>query len=259
MRHAPTAAAPAAASLFVCLLVAAPATLAQHADIVPQVAGGRIQTSGFVDATSESIPGLRVFGFDFGEEAADPYFAADPGFNAPSGSLPPGSQLRFNVLGTAASGLPANLAYWGGGAGPVTLTGVPSGEELRLNFGAQNATAGAGTGGVAGYAIGTVDGFGSIHRHLNSFLNGSDGNNVAGDGVEPAAGVYVLAVELTSGDGSVQGSLPIWLVFNNGLTERQHDRVIDYVNENLVPEPGTLAGGGLAAAGLLGRRRRRTN
>jgi hypothetical protein len=246
-----------AAAAIALLSVAETAALAQHADIVPRVAGGRIETGGFVDATAESLPGLRVFGFDFGEDALDPYFAGDPGFNAPAASLPAGSQLRFNVLGSASSGLPATLAHWGGGAGPVTLTGAPSGETLRLNFGSQNATAGAGAGGVAGFAIGTVDGLGSIHRHLNSFLNGSDQNNVPGDGVEPAAGVYVVAMELTSSDAAVHGSLPIWLVYNNGLTEAQHDRAIAHVHDTLVPEPATFAAVGVGGIGLLGRRRRR--
>lgn len=135
------------ASLFA--LVLCPAALqAQHADIVPRVEDGRIVTGGHDHGSGEEFPNLRVFGYDFGEDPADPYFASDPGLEAEPGSgLPGGSQLRFDIPGAGAAGLPATLSYWDG-TGDVTFAAPAGGETLRLNLGSQNATAGSGTGAV---------------------------------------------------------------------------------------------------------------
>jgi len=209
---------------------------AQHADIRPDVENGRIVTSGFVDATSETLPDLRVFGYDFQEDPLDPYFAADPGINASSSALPVGSQLSFNILDGMAFGLPGNLSYWNG-AGSVNFGTVPSGESLRLNFGAQSRTAGSAGGEIGGFAISAIGLSGSIHRHLNSFLEGADGNSTPGDGVVAANGIYLLPIELSSSETSIADSLPLFLVYNNGLTEAVHDQTIDWVEQNLVPEP----------------------
>ena len=110
-------AAPSAAAIVAALAALAlpAAASAQHADISPRVQAGRIVADAFDDATGETTPDPRVFGYDFQEDPLDPYFAADPGFNARAGSgLPAGSQLGFGVPGGARFGLPANLSYWGG-------------------------------------------------------------------------------------------------------------------------------------------------
>jgi hypothetical protein len=221
--------------------------LGQHADISPRVESGRIVTDGFDDATSSVLPGLRVFGYDFQEDPLDPYFAGDPGFNATAGSgLPEGQNLVFNVLsGPAVSGTPGNLGYWNG-TGDVSLGAVPNGETLRLNFGAQNRVVDASTAEVAGFSLGTIGAGGTLHRHLNSFLERAGGAN-------PADGIYVFAMELTA--QGVGDSAPFWIVFNNGLSEGQHDAAIEYVEANLVPEPGVL--GALLMLGVMGVRRRK--
>ena len=242
-----------------CAACAPTLVRAQHADVSPRVSNGRIVTDAFDDAAGAVTPGGRVFAYDFGEDPLDPYFAADPGFNAFAGSgLPAGGQLRFDVVGAASLGLPANLSYWNGAGTEVSLTAAPAGEALRLNLGAQNVTVGSGTTGLAGFAIGTAAADGSLHRHLNSFLLGPDGNAEAGDGVVPAAGVYVVPIELTSSDAAVADSAPLFLVFNNGLSEAAHDRAVEYVEASLVPEPAALGLIGWGASALLsGRRRRR--
>lgn len=240
------------------LLAAAAAANAQHADVSPRVSGGRIVTDGYEDATSTLLPNLRVFAYDFQEDSADPYFAGDPGFNAFSGSgLPAGSQLGFNVPGGSAFGLPATLAYWSG-TGDVSFAAAPGGETLTLNFGSQNVTVGNSTGDLTGFNFATVGAGGTVHRHLNTLLNGSDGNNAPGDGVVPADGIYLVPMRLTSSDSSIADSLPLFMVFNNGLTEEQHDVAIDYVQTNVVPEPAVPALLAIGGMGLLGRRHRRT-
>jgi hypothetical protein len=208
---------------------------AQHADVRPRVSEGMIVTDGHIDATSEIIPGLRVFGYDFQEDPADPYFAADPGFNAIAGSgLPGGSQLLFNILSGADFDLPANLSFWDGtdtnAAAPgiqVEFGLVPSGETLRLGFASSSVVVGTGLGEMSGFAIQTVNANGSVHRHLSSFLD-------AGSAAIPAEGVYLLPMELTSSDAAVRDSDPLFVVYNNGRSEEQHDQAIEWVTANLL-------------------------
>lgn len=232
------------------ITIAASLTLASiagaHFDVKPYVAAGQIITGGHDDATNVDESVVRVYGYDFGEDPADPFFAQDPGFNAPAGSgLPGGSQLRFNLL--------SSLTYWNG-AGTPTFT-APA-ESLIFSFGASTRTITGSSGSQSGFSLQTVAADGSAHRHLNAFLNGTDGNAVPAsvDGVEAAAGVYVLAMELTSSDSSILASDPFYIVFNNGLEEAQHDEAIDFVQSTLVPEPTSMLG----LVTLIGRRRRRS-
>lgn len=232
--------------IFIALLSTASLALA-HSDVRPYVSAGQIVTGGHDDALGVDVPVQRVFGYDFGEDASDPFFAQDPGFNAGAGSgLPAGSQLRFNLL--------SSLLYWDG-SGAVAFT-APATDNLSFSFGANTRTATGGSGAQAGFALQTINTDGSVHRHLNAFLNGSDGNAVPAsiDGIEAAAGIYALAFELTSSDSSIGAGAPFYVVFNSGLDENAHDDAIDFVASTLVPEPTSAAM--LALAGCATRRRR---
>ncbi len=229
------------ALLFAALLICIASTaFAQHADVRPYVQNGQLVTAGFDDATSTDLPALRVFGYDFGEDPAEPYFAQDPGFNSGAGSLPPGSQLLFNIVGAGSLGLPSNLSYWDG-LGDVEFGLTQSDETLTLSFGSQSRVADDSTSFIAGFSIQTVTPSGSVHRHLSSFLNGGTGN--------PTAGIYLLPLELMSSDSSIEKSLPFFVVYNNGLSEDAHDQAIDWVQQSLVvPEASTLMLASMACA-----------
>jgi hypothetical protein len=230
------------AYVWIAILSAPIFARAQHADVKPNVMDGRIVTDGWIDSSSTLIPGVRVFGYDFQEDPLDPYFASDPGFNTAGGSsLPAGSQLRFNILDAALFGLGSNLSYWNG-AGAVSFGAPPTGETLRLNLGGQNRTAGAAPGEIAGFSLATAGANGSVHVHINSFLQGSDGNSDPSDGNNPADGLYLIPLELTSSDATIADSLPLFLLYNNGLDESVHDTAIEWVETNLVPipEPSTI-------------------
>ena len=238
------------------IVAAAPSASAQHSDVDVRVEGGRLVTGAHNDTTGEEIEYQRVFGYDFGEDPLDPFFAGDPGFGAEVGSgLPAGSLLSFMIPSASSSGVPSNLSYWGG-TGPVTFGAAPGGETLAFNLGSQNALAGGGTGEVAGFNIATVADGGTLHRHLNALLNGADGNNDPTDGSPPADGIYLVPITLRSSDPSIAASDPIYVVFNNGLTEDQHDAAIEYVTATIVPEPAGAALAVIASATLLARRRR---
>jgi hypothetical protein len=222
-------------SCLVLVAAFADITHAQHADVRPRVSEGMIVTDGYIDSASATIEGLRIFGYDFQEDPADPYFAADPGFNALAGSgLPGGSQLRFNILSGADFGLPANLSFWDGTDKDLTETGIqvqfglaPSGETLRLGFASSSVVVGTGLGAMSGFPIQTVNANGSVHRHLSSFLD-------AGSAAVPAEGVYLFPLQLTSSDAAVRDSDPLFLVYNNGRSEEQHDLAIEWVEANLL-------------------------
>lgn len=218
---------------FVCITCFAASAVAQHADIRPYVQDNQLHTAGFVDATSSILPNSRVFGYDFREDPLDPFFIQDPGFNASATSgIPGGSQLLFNIVGAASLGLPSNLSYWDG-TGQVVFGAVPNGETLTLKFGSQSRLADNSTATVAGFSIQTATASGSIHRHLESILSAASG--------DPAAGIYLLALDLLSSDTAIQKSDPFFIAYNNGLDEEVHDAAIDWVQENLVvPEPSTI-------------------
>jgi len=216
----------------------------EHADIRPSVAEGAIVTDGFIDPISETIPGLRVFGYDFGEDPEAPYFASDPGINAAAGSgLPGGSQLALEIPSSASFDLAANLTYWDGDDADTNTPGVqvnfgtvPGGEEFTLSLsGAGSVTVGNTTASQNGFNIQQVLASGAVHRHLSSVLDAPG---------TPADGIYLLPLRLTSSDLSIAPSQALFLVFNNGLLEAQHDDAIDYVTLNYAYTLGDMDGDG---------------
>jgi len=237
-----------------------------HDDLRPRNVSGKVVTDGYDDGTGTTTPNVRVFGYDFGEEASDPFFTQDPGFNSVVGSGLQSGALSFDVLGPAhGSALPYNLSYWDG-TGEVTWSAVPNSENLLWYRGASSLDINSsGVGLLSGFSIGNVSASGTIHQHLNAFLEGSDGNGIpagpgdwgAGDGVEASPGVYALAIVLKN--GSLAQSDSIWIVYNNGVDEEAHDVAIDWLNMHAVPEPATwlLAGMGGVSALLVRRHARR--
>lgn len=229
-----------------------------HEDLVPYELNGKIVTGGHDDVFASNTIERRVFGFDFGEEPSDPYFIGDPGFNNgafaigvfPNNGLLPASQtLRFSVL--------SNLQYWDG-TGAVTFSPAPLGVELGLNRGAFTVyTSGTGQSGTAP-TIGSTGASGRLHVHLGSLLSTTT------DGTDPAApnapdGVYALSFKLSMPGSGVADSDSLWLVFNNGVSEEQHDSAIEFIEQTLVPEPSAwmLMATSLGALAVTGWRKRR--
>lgn len=225
-------------------LVLAPSLALAHFDFVPRVSDGKVAAAGHDDANGLDVPSLTVSGFDFGENLDDPYNIADPGFNSlgPT-SFTPSSQLRLVPLGVAGS----YLRYWDGTGEPafapaspsvrIDLVGSPS---RKVSFTASAATLTPSSS--TSLLVGTFDAVNAaLHVHLGSsiyFAGLQQPDTVP-------VGAYLLSFQLINPGTPVAGSDPLFIVFNNGLTEELHDDAIALVQSSyaraVVPEPATLA------------------
>lgn len=233
--------------------VSAMATLAradEHFDIAPYLVNGQLLTGGLDHAGNSEPPSISVYGFEFGEDLADPFNPSDPGINqaAGVGNLPAGASLRYDIL--------SSLLYWDGTGSEVNWT-TPTGDTLiQLYMGTSIRTLDGDSGEQVGALIQSVVSDGSLHKHFTTSLYEAPGtSNVPGDAsfVAPADGIYAFSIDLTLTSGSNSYTTdPIWLVFNNGVSEDAHGLAI----ASLVPEPGSMGLLGLAGLGLMHRRRR---
>ena len=206
---------------------------AQEMDLSPRVADGRLVVDAYLDATAERLENVRVFGWEFGEIVENPFALGDPGFNALAGvsGLPPTSRVGIQVL--------ADLLYWDGSE-DVSFDTVPDQETIDLSFLGSVRTVGTGTGALPDLFFGpAVSASGEFHVHLNTLLKGADGNidPASVDGVEATLGMYLVQASLISNNSAIADSLPIFLLFNNGLDEPQVDLAKNFVESQLVPEP----------------------
>ena len=130
-----------------------------------------------------------------------------------------------------------------------------SGSPLRsLTFGRTTATDAPATD--TSLLIGSFASNGALHIHLTSTLaeNGLSYNPATGDPVAIPAGDYLIGFKLINPSTGVADSAPLFIVYNNGLSDAANDTAVDYVNATYVPEPAAL---GLAAVGGVGLLRRR--
>lgn len=216
-----------------------------HVDILVGLDGGKVVTRGYdFDAApgDEVVPAImRVYGYDFGEIPGQPHFTEDPGVVALANTFTAGTNFSFAILD--------DLKIWTGSG----FGAVPSGESLLIEKGSQSVTIGTSEvtpkpGFVFGSASGVLSGL-QLHEHLDATLLGLNGN----DTPPPANGIYLLNIALQATGAS--DSDPIWIVYNHGLDEEDHDAAIAWVEANLVPEPSALVLLGGGAVALLRRRR----
>jgi len=218
-----------------------------HYDIAPYLVDGKLLTGGLDHSGNSVDPNISVYGFEFGEDAADPYNPSDPGVNqaAGVGNLPSGATLRYNIL--------SSLLYWDG-EGDVNFTQPPTDTIVTLLMGTNSRTLTADSGEQTGSLIQSVASDGSVHKHFTtSLLADAESSNVPGDTgyIAPENGIYAFSLELTmTYNGTTYTSDPLWLVFNNGMSEEVHDAAMA-----AVPEPITLTL--LAMGGMAMLRRRR--
>jgi hypothetical protein len=197
---------------FAALTSLAPAALGQlhDGDIILTINEGSLTTN-TVDGAS--IVPNRVWGTTF----ASFDFTDSPGFDTPSGTLPPGSQIGFDIR--------LALRRWDGDAFPEGASGIPP-ERLRIRktgFGdVLTPTTDAHT---PGFGIDVSTG-GEFHQHVGFTLQVPNG-----------AGIYLLELELWSSVPSIATSEPVWIVFNNDLSLAELDQAVQWVIDNLVGTP----------------------
>lgn len=221
-----------------------------HFDVSPGMMNGQLVTGGFIDDTQTFIPDVRVFGYEFGEkDPLQPFFSQDPGFNnfgqSNGGTFPANAELGFDVLN--------HLMVWDGN-GDVTFGAVPNGTSLLLERGLSSIEVGNDNAmPLDGFLIDTSNADGGISDvHLDATLQ-NDG------GTDPALGIYLVEMRITTSASGVADSDPFWLVYNTGLDEEAHEEAIDWVTTNLVPEPGMgvlCSVGGLVALSVRRKRQR---
>jgi len=191
-------------------------TFAVNSDVQPTVVNSRITTNAHAhDGTS--LSNVRVFSYSFQEDPFDPFYLNDPGFNSFVGSgLPQGSQLNFKVL--------SGLRYWNG-SGAVGFGDTPYTEQLRMNRGTTSVIVNNSTTSQNGFAIANIASGGTMHAHLNTFLERTD--------VAPTNGIYLVAIDVGNTGAGIARSLPTYLVFNNSALPASFNRARAYVTQPL--------------------------
>ncbi|MDX1963201.1 MAG: PEP-CTERM sorting domain-containing protein [Pirellulales bacterium] len=234
---------------------------AQHPDVIPYGLNGKIVTGSHDDVLGTDVLEQLVYGYDFGEDPTDPYIIGDPGFNnggfavgvfPNDGLLPTFSTLAFDVV--------TQLFYWDG-TGSVNFGPAPANVLLGLNRGSNTGFVdGAGNQTGTWPTIQPTGAAGRVHEHLDSELHFTDGTNPAAPNAPD--GIYYIGMQLkliptVNSNGTLLNSDPIYIVYNNGLSEEIHEAAEEWIQTNVVPEPGTWSLIALATvAGAWGFRRR---
>ncbi|MEQ9617284.1 MAG: hypothetical protein RLN60_04540 [Phycisphaerales bacterium] len=218
--------------------IAGPMEEEEHFDIyIQQDTNGRLITGGANDETFETVPGLRVFEAEFGEDGS-PNFIDEPGLFA--NDLPAGTQIGFTIT--------APLRAWNGGdfstiaAETITVHqafGIPGSPAVT--------TPGASGERAFGFVAATADLTGFFDEHADFVLDAPSGN-----------GVYLLTLTLWVTDGSTQfgHSKPVHIIFGQNADHELIELAEEFVEDNIanLPAPGAT---GLAAVAVMAATRRR--
>ncbi len=129
--------------------------------------------------------------------------------------------------------LDSSLAYWDGSGGVDFSAAI---ESLSIDDGFNSITVSGSSSAVSGsVSPWTSDSNGIGHGHMDFLLNALDAN--------ASAGVYLLSLTLSA--SNVESTDPIYFVFGYGLEEPALDEAIEaaeeWVETNLVPEPGAVS------------------
>ena len=148
-----------------------------------------------------------------GELLEEEFFSTDePGFNSAPASFPAGTAIGFNVLDA--------LKRWSGNGFEPLLPATA--EAMIISFPQRLVQTDSGI--VAGFELPSA-GDGSWHRHLMFTLTGPGQ-------FAPRKGIYLLELEFYSANPAVNGSYPIYIVFNVD-DEPNHELALEWVRENL--------------------------
>lgn len=195
----------------------------------------------------EGATGKMVFLSDFRDFSGGPNKTPNPGFQAVQNMLNPGELVRYRATG--------NLRYWSSAAG--AWADAPGNVRIKLAGGIDPATVitdynqcggqlfcfspgsgqesftfftGTGIGGKAEMIVDAANNQGSLHTHLNFFLENAVG--VAGGPV----GAYLVELQVTSNQRS-QASEPFYVLFNASLSAADYSAALLDLVDTLPPTP----------------------
>lgn len=186
-------------------------TAAQHVDVLVWDEGGKVGV-GLYDYDNLIATETRVHLARF-----DSFYSVNnPGFTAFAGAdaVPGNAELSFDFLPMTVDAGPhaeyeSTLLYWDGEGSVPEFGPTPTDEYEFTFFGeAGPATADGGDQVVPGGVIDTTSPSGAIHEHRYYFLDDN------GDGLNttlPAAGIYVISLQLAIGD--LAPSDPVFMVW----------------------------------------------
>ena len=247
-------------------LVAGPA-LAVHNDVLIYSTGTKLQSGG-IDLGADEEPGGGDDSFGsptnvFEGELADlggVWEGEEPGVNAISQAnhnafatggfaLPGSADLNFTLKSFEISGNSRNLWYWDG-SGPVSFGAPGAGTQLSVFDVFPFATVdGSATDQMAIAPWETTGADGSLHQHRLYQLTGPG----------TLEGIYLVALEFSV--AGVDSSDLVYLVFNAGLDEEDHEAAVEFVEalnggpvESSIPEPSAVMLLGLVAIAAARRR-----
>ncbi len=206
-----------ACALSTACALAGPALARPHAgDILLELDYlNRIRTGLADEDTGEPFHNIRVFAGEFISN-----FNNEPGMDSEVGAFPFPGTIGFDIRKA--------LRKWDG----ATFDTIPE-ERIHIQLGNLGPVQTPLTDQIVpGFAM-QVASDGEFHHHMGFTLEG------------PASdGLYLIEMELWSGDGSLGTSLPCWIVFSQNAAAEDHDAAIAYVLANLVGCPSDFDGSG---------------
>ncbi|MBX3364140.1 MAG: hypothetical protein KF866_05180 [Phycisphaeraceae bacterium] len=214
-----------ACTIGLAALLSAPVSAGDDGDIAVGNFNGVLMTGLGDDDDGSAVFPERVFAGELIDQGGV-IFTDDPGFLGPFGDgFDPGTRIGFNVLKA--------VREWNGSDfHTISLN------SFNISLGMFSINTPMTDSFTAGFDL-VADASVDFDEHAFFTL------------FDDAPGIYLLELELTA--TGFAPSLPFWIVFNYGLDEEDHEAAIHWVEDNLVPAPGTLAL--LLFAGAARRRR----
>ncbi|WP_150046226.1 PKD domain-containing protein [Methylomonas rhizoryzae] len=211
------------------------------------------QLTGSLNLPAGTLPvdgasGQMVYLTDFRDFSGGPYKTPNPGFQAVDGALEAGELVNYQALGI--------LEYWN----PETRAWQPAPANVRVKLagaidpayvitdynqcggqlfcfadGFDNQTAvtlftGSGIAGKAQMVVDAANNSGSLHTHLNFFLENPQGT------LGGPVGAYLLELQVGS-NRRIQSSTPFYVLFNAGLSTEDFSAALLERIETLPVQP----------------------